>query len=89
MNAPNNLRIDPSAIAQACMIALLVALTGTVLQLRQDVALLRDQMSNLVVSKEFAAFKAIAAQQDQQLERRIINLENKQERLNDKFETNK
>jgi hypothetical protein len=38
-NAPNNLRIDPSAIAQACMIALLIALTGTVLQLRQDVAL--------------------------------------------------
>jgi uncharacterized coiled-coil protein SlyX len=78
------------------MIALLVALTGTVLQLRQDVALLRDQMSNLVVSKEFAAFKVtvripkgIAEQQDQQLERRIINLENRQERLNDKFEKNK
>jgi hypothetical protein len=75
------------------MIALLVALTGKVLQLRQDVALLRDQMSNLVVSKEFAAFKAavripkgIAEQQDQQLERQIINLENKQERLNEKFE---
>jgi len=78
------------------MITLLVALTGTVLQLRQDVALLRDQMSNLVVCKEFAAFKAavcipkgIAEQQDQQLERRIINLENRQERLNDKFEKDK
>jgi hypothetical protein len=46
-------------------------------------------MSNLVVSKEFAAFKAISEQQDQQLERRIISLENKQERLNEKFETNK
>jgi len=74
-NVPNNLRIDPSAIAQACMIALLVALTGTVLQLRQDVALLRDQMTNLVVSKEFAAFKAITEQHDQQLERRLSNLE--------------
>ena len=51
-------------------------------------ALLRDQMSNLVVSKEFTAFKAIAEQQDQQLERRIISLENRQERLNDKFEKN-
>jgi hypothetical protein len=71
----NNLKIDPSAIAQACMIALLVALTGTVLQLRQDVALLRDQMNNLVMSKEFAAFKAIAEQHDMQLERRLSNLE--------------
>ncbi len=71
----NNLKIDPSAIAQACMIALLVALTGTVLQLRQDVALLRDQMNNLVVSKEFAAFKAIAEQHDMQLECRLSNLE--------------
>jgi hypothetical protein len=79
MNAPNNLRIDPSAIAQACMIALLVALTGTVLQLRQDVALLRDQMSNLVVSKEFAAFKAISEQQDKQLERRLDQVEQKME----------
>jgi len=74
-NVPNNLRIDPSAIAQACMIAALLALTGTVLQLRQDVALLRDQMTNLVVSKEFAAFKAISEQHDMQLERRISNLE--------------
>jgi hypothetical protein len=71
----NNLKIDPSAIAQACMIALLVALTGTVLQLRQDVALLRDQMTNLVVSKEFAAFKAITEQHDEQLERRLNNVE--------------
>jgi hypothetical protein len=74
-NTQNNLRIDPSAIAQACMIAILLALTGTVLQLRQDVALLRDQMSNLVVSKEFAAFKAIAEQHDMQLERRLSNIE--------------
>jgi uncharacterized coiled-coil protein SlyX len=74
-NVPNNLRIDPSAIAQACVIAALLALTGTVLQLRQDVALLRDQMTNLVVSKEFAAFKAISEQHDMQLERRISNLE--------------
>jgi len=58
------------------MIALLVALTGTVLRLRQDVALLCDQMSNLVVSKEFAAFKAIA---DQQLERRLAQIEQKLE----------
>jgi len=71
----NNLKIDPSAIAQACMIALLVALTGTVLQLRQDVALLRDQMTNLVVAKEFAAFKAITEQHDEQLERRLNNVE--------------
>jgi hypothetical protein len=74
-NAPNNLRVDPSAIAQACMIAILLALTGTVLQLRQDVALLRDQMTNLVVSKEFAAFKAITEQHDEQIERRLSNLE--------------
>jgi len=75
MNAPNNLRIDPSVIAQACMIALLVALTGTVLQLRQDVALLRDQMTNLVVSREFASFKAISEQHDEQIERRLNNIE--------------
>jgi len=79
-NVPNNLRIDPSAIAQACMIAALLALTGTVLQLRQDVALLRDQMTNLVVSKEFAAFKAISEQHDMQLERRISNLERQLEK---------
>jgi len=48
-NQGNNLKIDPSAIAQACIIALLLGLTSTVVQLRQDVALLRDQMTNLVV----------------------------------------
>lgn len=55
---------------------------GTVLQLRQDVALLRDQMSNLVVSKEFAAFKAavcipkgIAEQHDEQYEKRLEQIE--------------
>jgi len=74
-NLPNNLRIDPSAIAQACMIAALLALTGTVLQLRQDVALLRDQMQNFILAKEFAAFKAISEQHDEQLERRIGNIE--------------
>jgi hypothetical protein len=74
-NPPNNLRIDPSAIAQACMITLLLALTGTVLQLRQDVALLRDQMNNFVVSKEFAAFKAISEQHDFQYEKRLEQIE--------------
>jgi len=58
-------------IAQVCMIALLITLTGTVLQLRQDVTLLKEQLNNFVISKEFAAFKAIAEQQDQQLERRL------------------
>jgi hypothetical protein len=74
-NQVNNLKIDPSAIAQACMIALLLTLTGTVLQLRQDVALLRDQMNNFVVSKEFAAFKAIAEQHDLEFEKRLEKLE--------------
>ncbi len=70
------------------MIALLVALTGTVLQLHQDVALLRDQMSNLVVSKEFAAFKAavripkgIAEQHDEQYEKRLEQIEKKLDEL--------
>ena len=74
-NLPNNLRIDPSAIAQACMIALLITLTGTVLQLRQDVALLKDQLNNFVISKEFAAFKAIAEQHDENYEKRLGNIE--------------
>ena len=45
-----------------------------------------DQMSNLVISKEFAAFRAavripkgIAEQQDQQLERRLAQIERKME----------
>jgi hypothetical protein len=78
-NLPNNLRIDPSAIAQACMIALLLTLTATVLQLRQDVALLRDQMQNFILAKEFAAFKAISEQQDQQHEKRLEQIERKLE----------
>jgi len=57
----------------------IMALTGTVLQLRQDVALLRDQMSNLVVSKEFAAFKAIAEQNDRQYEKRLERVERRLE----------
>jgi hypothetical protein len=78
-NLPNNLRIDPSAIAQACMIALLLTLTGTVLQLRQDVALLRDQMQNFILAKEFASFKAISEQQDRQHEKRLEQIERKLE----------
>jgi len=66
-------------IAQVCMIALLITLTGTVLQLRQDVALLKDQLNNFVISKEFAAFKAIAEQHDQQLERRLAQIGRKLE----------
>jgi hypothetical protein len=82
-------RYASEGIAQACMIALLLALTGTVLQLRQDVALLRDQMSNLVVAKEFAAFKAIAEQHDEQLEKRLNSIEARQDKLAEKFEKNK
>jgi hypothetical protein len=78
-NTQNNLRIDPSAIAQACMIALLLTLTGTVLQLRQDVALLRDQMQNFILAKEFASFKAISEQQDRQHEKRLEQIERKLE----------
>ena len=74
-NHQHNLRIDPSAIAQTFLIATLLALTTTVLQLRQDVALLRDQMQNFILAKEFAAFKAITEQQDRQLEHRIQHLE--------------
>jgi len=74
-NTPHNLRIDPSAIAQACMIALLITLTGTVLQLGQDVALLKDQLNNFVISKEFAAFKAITEQHDESYEKRLGNIE--------------
>jgi len=37
------------------MIALLITLTGNVLQVRQDVALRKDRLNNFVVSKEFAA----------------------------------
>jgi hypothetical protein len=78
-NQGNNLRIDPSAIAQACMIAILLTLTSTVLQLRQDVTLLRDQMNNFVVSKEFAAFKAIAEQHDLEYEKRLEKLDKQME----------
>jgi hypothetical protein len=78
-NTQNNLRIDPSAIAQACMIALLLTLTGTVLQLRQDVALLRDQMQNFILAKEFASFKAISEQHDRQHEKRLEQIERKLE----------
>jgi hypothetical protein len=74
-NVPNNLRIDPSTIAQTFLIATLLALTTTVLQLRQDVALLRDQMQNFILAKEFAAFKAIAEQHDQQYEKRLEQIE--------------
>ncbi len=71
----NNLKIDPSAIAQTCIIALVLGLTSTVVQLRQDVALLRDQMTNLVVYREFASFKAIAEQHDLEFEKRLEKLE--------------
>jgi len=74
-NHQHNLRIDPSAIAQTFLIATLLALTTTVLQLRQDVALLRDQMQNFILAKEFAAFKAITEQHDNQLERRVQVIE--------------
>jgi len=75
MKIDNNLRIDPSTIAQTFLIATLLALTTTVLQLRQDVALLRDQMQNFILAKEFAAFKAIAEQHDQEFEKRLEKVE--------------
>ncbi|MEE3719699.1 hypothetical protein V2H45_23435 [Tumidithrix elongata RA019] len=75
----NNLRIDTSAIAQGMVLTALVALTTTVLQLRQDVALMRDQMSNMVVAKEFAAFKAISEQHDLVFEKRLEQLEQRLE----------
>jgi hypothetical protein len=37
------------------MIAMLITLTGNVLQVRQDIALRKDRLNNFVVSKEFAA----------------------------------
>jgi len=74
-NQGNNLKIDPSAIAQTILIAVMVGLTTTVLQLRQDVALLREQTNNYIVAKEFAAFKAIAEQHDLDFEKRLEKLE--------------
>ncbi|AFY73540.1 hypothetical protein Syn7502_01472 [Synechococcus sp. PCC 7502] len=79
MKIDNNLRIDPSTIAQTFLIATLLALTTTVLQLRQDVALLRDQMQNFILAKEFAAFKVIAEQHDEQYEKRLVQIERKLE----------
>lgn len=67
------------AIAQTFLIATLLALTTTVLQLRQDVALLRDQMQNFILAREFAAFKALTEQHDQQLERRVQVIEKQME----------
>jgi hypothetical protein len=78
-NQGNNLKIDPSAIAQAIIIALLIGTINTGIQLRQDVALIRDQMNNVVVSKEFAAFKAIAEQHDLEYEKRLERLEKQME----------
>jgi hypothetical protein len=68
---PNNLRIDPSTIAQTCVIAALVGLTTTVLQLRQDVSILTYKISNLTLNQEFAAFKATTEQKLQELENKI------------------
>jgi hypothetical protein len=71
MNQPNNLRIDPSTIAQALIIATLIGLTSTVLQLRQDVTLLTYKISNLTLNQEFGAFKATTEQKLQELEKKI------------------
>jgi hypothetical protein len=78
-NQGNNLRIDPSAIAQTILITVMVGLTTTLLQLRQDVAVLREQTNNYIVSKEFAAFKTIAEQHDLEFEKRLERLEKQME----------
>jgi len=71
----NNLRLDPSTIAQGLVISTLIALTTTVLQLRQDVAIIRDQMQNVILAKEFASFKAITEEHDIQYNRRLEQIE--------------
>jgi hypothetical protein len=71
----NNLRLDASTIAQACLISTLIALTTTVLQLRQDVAIVRDQMQNFILAREFAAFKAITEEHDIQYDKRLDQIE--------------
>jgi hypothetical protein len=79
-NPQNNIRLDPSTIAQALLISTLVALTTTVLQLRQDVAVVRDQMQNFILAKEFATFKATSEQHDFQYEKRLERLEKRMEK---------
>jgi hypothetical protein len=73
----NNLRLDVSSIAQTFLITTLIALTTTVLQLRQDVAIVRDQMQNFILAKEFNAFKAITEEHDIQINRRLEQIERK------------
>jgi hypothetical protein len=71
---------DVSFIAQSLIIAILVGLVHTVIQVRQDIALLKDQLSNYVIAKEFAAFKAIAEQHDLEFARRLEKLETEEKK---------
>jgi hypothetical protein len=72
----NTIKIpDIAYIAQSLIIAILVGLAHTVIQVRQDIALLKDQVSNYVIAKEFAAFKAVTEQHDIEFEKRIERLE--------------
>lgn len=80
MSNNQGIKPDISFIAQSLIIAILVGLVHTVIQVRQDIAILKDQLSNYVIAKEFAAFKAIAEQQDLQFERRLNKLENQERR---------
>jgi len=57
------------------IVAILVGLAHTVIQVRQDIAVIKDQVSNYVIAKEFVAFKAVAEQQDLHLEKRLSKLE--------------
>jgi hypothetical protein len=72
---PNNIRLDASSIAQGLVISILIGLTTTVLQLRQDVAIIRDQMQNVILAKEFASFKAITEEHDIQYNKRLDQIE--------------
>lgn len=75
----NNSKLpDISAIAQPLIIAILIGLVHTVIQVRQDIAVLKDQLANYVVAKEFAAFKALAEEHDLQFEKRLERLERKE-----------
>jgi hypothetical protein len=72
----NSIKIpDLAFIAQSLVITILVGLAHTVIQVRQDIALLKDQVSNYVIAREFASFKAITEQHDIEFEKRIERLE--------------
>jgi hypothetical protein len=66
---------DMAFIAQSLIITILVGLAHTVIQVRQDIALLKDQVSNYVIAREFASFKAITEQHDIEFEKRLERLE--------------